>query len=217
MSEVIKPEIIKIDPENPEQTLIDRAVAILKAGGVIAYPTETFYGLGAHAGNAGAVERIFLIKQRPFTNPVALILADEGEVGNFVTEVAPASRRLMRAFWPGALTLIFPASSIIIPALTAGTGAIGIRVSSHPIAFALAKNLSFPVTATSANISGKSECLTAAEASHSLGDRIDAIIDGRRTRGGAGSTIVDMTVDPPAILREGAIPASLILATLGRH
>lgn len=208
------PEIIKIDPDNPEQTLIDRAVEILKAGGVITYPTETFYGLGAHAGVRDAVERIFLIKQRPFTNPVALILGDEEEIGSFVTEVTPPSRRLMQAFWPGALTLVFHASSLIVPRLTAGTGTIGIRVSSHPIASALAKALSFPITATSANITGEGECSTAAEVSHSLGDRIDAIIDGGRTWGGVGSTILDMTADPPVILREGAIPASLIFAAL---
>ena len=210
------PEVIRIDPQNPEQTLIDRAVNILKEGGVIAYPTETFYGLGAHAGIRDAVERIFLIKQRPFTNPVALILGDEEEIGNFVTEVTPASRRLIQAFWPGALTLLFHASSLIIPDLTAGTGAIGIRVSSHPIASALAKTLSFPITATSANISGEGECSIAAEVSHSLGDRIDAIIDGGRTWGGLGSTIFDMTADPPVILREGALPASLIFTILGK-
>lgn len=210
------PEVIRIDPQNPEQTLIDRAVDILKAGGVIAYPTETFYGLGAHAGIHDAVERIFLIKQRPFTNPVALILGNEEEIGSFVTGVTPASRRLMQAFWPGALTLVLHASSLIIPRLTAGTGAIGIRVSSHPIASVLAKTLSFPITATSANISGEGECSTAAEVSHSLGDRIDAIIDGGRTRGGVGSTILDMTADPPVILREGTLPSPLIFAIMGK-
>jgi L-threonylcarbamoyladenylate synthase len=211
------PEIIKIDPEYPDQTLIDKAVKLLKEGGVIAYPTETFYGLGAHAGNAGAVERVFLIKQRPFTNPLALILGDEEDLDRLVMDIPPASHKLMEVFWPGALTLVFHASSRIIPGLTAGTGTIGIRVSSHPIASALAKALSFPITATSANISGKGECSTAAEISQNLGDKIDAIIDGGRTRGGMGSTILDMTSDPPAIIREGAIPASLILATLGKH
>lgn len=208
-------EIIKINPKIPEQALVNRAVDILKAGGVIAYPTETYYGLGAHAGISSAVERIFLIKQRPFTNPVALILGDEQEIGKFAEEVTPVSRKLMQSFWPGALTLVFHPTSLVIQRLTADTGTIGVRVSSHPIASILAKTLSFPITATSANISGKGECSAAAEVYLSLGDSIDAIIDGGNTEGNAGSTVLDMTVDPPVILREGVIPASLILAVLG--
>jgi len=208
------PEIIRIDPDHPEQALIGRAVKILREGGVIAYPTETFYGLGAHAGLAGAVERIFLVKDRPFTNPLSLIAGDEESADKLTVDVPPAARSLMQAFWPGALTLVFHASARIIPRLTAGTGTIGIRVSGHPIAAAIAKALSFPITATSANISGEGECSTAAQVVQSLGDRIDAVIDGGRTTGGTGSTVLDMTTDPPVILREGAIPASLIYALL---
>jgi L-threonylcarbamoyladenylate synthase len=212
--EISMPEIIKINPDRPEQALIDRAVEILKGGGVIAYPTETFYGLGAHAGIQEAVERIFLIKGRAFTNPVALILGDGTEIGRLVVEAPPAAYRLMQAFWPGALTIVFKASPLIIPRLTAGTGKIGIRVSSHPIASILAKTLSFPLTATSANISGAKECSTAGEVVQSLGDRVDAVIDGGKTAGETGSTVLDITVKPPLILREGAVPSPLILAIL---
>ena len=216
MPEFIRPEIIKVDPDNPEPTLIEKAVKILQGGGVIAYPTETFYGLGAHAGNAEAVEKIFIIKGRPFANPIALIMGDEENIEELVREVSPASRRLMEAFWPGALTLVFHASSRIPPSLTAGAGTIGIRVSSHPIAAAIAKNLHFPITATSANLSGKGECSTAEEVAERLEEKIDAIIDGGGTRGGVGSTILDVTTDPPVIIREGAIPASPIYALLGK-
>ena len=211
------PEVIRIDPGNPEQALIDRAVEILRGGGVIAYPTETFYGLGAHAGNAEAVEKIFIIKGRPFANPIALIMGNEENMEELVREVSPASRRLMEAFWPGALTLVFNASSRILPPLTAGAGTIGIRVSSHPIASAIAKTLHFPITATSANLSGEGECSTAEEVAERLEEKIDAIIDGGGTRGGVGSTILNVTTDPPVIIREGTIPASSIYALLGKR
>jgi len=217
MPEVIKPEVIKIDPGNPEQALIDRAVEILRGGGVIAYPTETFYGLGAHAGNAEAVEKIFIIKGRPFAKPIALIMGNEENMEELVREVSPASRRLMEAFWPGALTLVFNASSRILPPLTAETGTIGIRISSHPIASAIAKTLHFPITATSANLSGEGECSTAEEVAERLDEKIDAIIDGGAARGGVGSTVLNMTIDPPVIIREGAIPASSIYALLGKR
>ena len=211
------PEIIKIDPGNPEQALIDRAVEILSGGGVIAYPTETLYGLGAHAGNAEAVEKIFIIKGRPFAKPIALIMGNEENMEELVREVSPASRRLMEAFWPGALTLVFNASSRILPPLTAETGTIGIRISSHPIASAIAKTLHFPITATSANLSGEGECSTAEEVAERLKEKIDAIIDGGGARGGVSSTILDVTTDPPVIIREGTIPASSIYALLGKR
>ncbi len=208
------PEIITIDPRHPEQGLINRAVAILRAGGLIAYPTETFYGLGADARIPEAVDRVFSVKGRSFRNPVALIVGDREDIADLATSVPAPSRRLMEAFWPGALTLLFPASPRIIPRLTAGTGTIGIRVSSHPIAAALAKTLASPLTATSANVSGREECTRAAEVREQLGEAIDAIIDGGSTAGGSGSTILDMTTAPPRIIREGAIPAALIYAAL---
>jgi L-threonylcarbamoyladenylate synthase len=209
------PEIITIDANHPDPALIARAVSILKNGGVIAYPTETFYGLGAHAGNDAAVERIFAIKGRSFSNPIALIMDKDEKLAELVKEVSPAAYKLMATFWPGALTLMFHASGRIIPRLTAGTGKIGIRVSSHPIAAALAKTLAFPITATSANLSGAGECSTAQEVIDSLGERIDALIDGGRTPGGGGSTVLDMTTDPPAMLREGVIPGTLIYSKIG--
>lgn len=211
------PEIITIDADHPDPALIARAAAILKQGGVIAYPTETFYGLGAQAGNAGAVARIFAIKGRPFGNPIALIIGDDASLAELVEEAPRAAKNLLAAFWPGPLTLVFHASGRIIPPLTAGTGKIGIRVSSHPTAAALATALSSPITATSANVSGARECSTAQEVIEHLGNQIDALIDGGRTPGGAGSTVLDMTTDPPAMLREGAIPRALIYGVLGNR
>jgi len=201
---------LKIDPEKPDEEKLTEAVRILLAGGVAAFPTETFYGLGADARNEAAVEKIFRIKGRNFRNPIALIVADEREVVPLVEEVPAAAKILMQKLWPGPLTLIFRAAPSVSPRLTGGTGKIGIRVSSHAIARLLAAALSGPLTATSANLSGRPECSSADEVIRTLGDLPDAVIDGGPTPGGSGSTILDVTVSPPQILREGAIPGGLI-------
>ncbi len=151
-------------------------------------PDGTFYGLAVDAMNDDAIGKIFRIKGRAFTNPIALIAGDEDGIGALVAEIPVAAHRLMRAFWPGPLTLLFAASDRIRPCLTAGIGKIGIRISSHPIAAGLAMLLGKPITATSANLSGAPECSTAAEVLDSLGVRVDLVIDGGATPGGKGST-----------------------------
>ena len=199
------PQVLEINPLKPQDALIRRAVVVLRAGGVVAFPTETFYGLAVDAMNGGAIERIFAIKGRAFSNPIALIAGDKSGIGALVAEIPAAAQRLMQAFWPGPLTLLFSASPRINPRLTAGTGKIGIRISSHPIAAGLAMRLGGPITATSANLSGAPECSNAAEVLANLGDRVDLVIDGGATPGGKGSTLLDITADPPVCLREGAI------------
>jgi L-threonylcarbamoyladenylate synthase len=207
-------QILKINPQQPEDALIRKAVLILQAGGVVAFPTETFYGLAVDATNGDAIERIFQIKGRAFRSAIALIAGSKNGISGLVTDIPATAQRLMQAFWPGPLTLLFAASPQISPRLAAGTGRIGIRVSSHPIADNLANRLGGPVTATSANLSGAPECLTAGEVLATFGNRIDLIIDGGPASGGKGSTFIDITVDPPACLREGAIPLSLIQDSL---
>ena len=208
--------LLKIDPGKPDEEKLREAVRILLEGGVAAFPTETFYGLGADARNEAAVEKIFRIKGRDFLNPIALIVADEREVVPLVEEIPAAAKILIQTFWPGPLTLIFRAAPSVSSRLTGGTGKIGIRVSSHPIARLLAAGLSGPLTATSANRSGGPECSSADAVIRTLGDLPDAVIDGGPTPGGAGSTILDVTVSPPRILREGAIPGGLLWDTLNR-
>ena len=208
------PQILKINPRQPEYEQIHQAMLILQAGGVVAYPTETLYGLAVDALNEGAIERIFQIKGRQFSNPIALIAGSKYEICSLVAEIPIAAQRLMQDFWPGPLTLVFTASQTISPRLTAGTGKIGIRVSSHPVADTLANSLSGPITATSANHSGAPECRTAGEVLTSLSDQVDLIIDGGPAPGGKGSTFMDITTDPPACLREGAIPLQIIQAAL---
>ena len=207
-------DILKLDPTDPEQSLIDRAVTILREGGVIAYPTETFYGIGADAENEEAIEKIYTIKGRSFNKPVPVIIGKQNDVIKYGKDLPETGRKLMNRFWPGALTLLFEASHNVPQKLTAGTGKIGIRLSSNIIATSLAKTLSRAITATSANLSGQKECSSVDDVIDSLGDRVDAIIDGGRTPGGMGSTIVDVTIDPPVIIREGVTPSSLILDIL---
>ncbi|MCK9363534.1 MAG: L-threonylcarbamoyladenylate synthase [Syntrophales bacterium] len=206
--------LLTIDPRNPEPEKIAAAVAILKDGGVVAYPAETFYALGAAANNENAVEKIFNIKGRAFNNPLAVIVAGENDLLPLVAEIPNGARILMKRFWPGPLTMVFGTAPAVSPRLTAGTGKIGIRISSHPIAALLARELGAPLTATSANLSGEPENATAAGVMTSLDSLPDAIIDGGETPGAPGSTILDVTVFPPRILREGAISGKLIDSAL---
>ncbi|MGO9136118.1 MAG: L-threonylcarbamoyladenylate synthase [Syntrophales bacterium] len=199
-------QVLKIDGQRPDESVIAEATSILEAGGLVAYPTETFYGLGADGQLEEAIKRIFVIKGRNFKNPISVIVGNAKDVRGLVEEIPKFALHLMETFWPGALTIIFKASPDVSPLLTAGTGKIGIRLSSHAVATALARRLGHPITATSANLSGKHECTSADEVIRDIGDQLDAVMDGGQTLGGLGSTIIDVTTDPPAILREGAIP-----------
>ena len=199
------PEILKADGSISEEAIISRAAEIIIAGGVIAYPTETFYGLGADATNEKAIRKIYAVKGRNFSSPISVIIDQAESLYPLVCEIPAVAQKLMQAFWPGALTIVFKASDKILPVLTAGTGKIGVRVSSGPAASALAHQLGVPLTATSANLSGAAECSTTAEVLQQIGNNIDAVIDLGKTAGGLGSTIIDVTSDPPKILREGVI------------
>lgn len=204
------PILIPIDPVNPQEENLRKALTVLRQGGVIVYPTETFYGLGADADNEEAVEKIYAIKGRTFAKPLPLIIGDRKDLPRYVEGIPDAAKILTAEFWPGALTVVFRASQAVSLRLMGGTGKIGIRLSSHPIAFRLAAMLSGALTATSANLSGEKECTSAVDIPEELRDRVDAVIDGGRTPGGPGSTIVDVTTDPPAILRAGVIPSHII-------
>jgi L-threonylcarbamoyladenylate synthase len=204
------PEILKADRNKSEETILSRAVEILNAGGVLAYPTETFYGLGADATSEKAISKIYAVKGRNFNSPISVIIDKAENISSLVGEVPAVAQKLIQAFWPGALTIIFKAAAGISPILSASTGKIGIRVSSHPVACALARALGGPLTATSANVSGATECSTVADVLRQIGDKIDAVIDGGETAGKKGSTIIDVTFSPPRILREGAISRKTI-------
>lgn len=210
------PELIRIDPFSPSPSVVGRIIDILKHGKVIAYPTETFYGLGADACNPAAVDRIFDIKGRDQKNPIPLIIGNLEMLQGLVLEIPPNARKLIEKFWPGPLTLVFSAAPLVNRALTGGSGKIGIRLSSNPLARKLSEGISGPLTATSANLSGAGECVSAAQVVLGLNDRISTVVDGGETPGGKGSTVIDITVDPPKIFREGVVSATAIEDTLGR-
>lgn len=208
------PQVLEISSFHPQDALIRLAVETLKAGGVVAFPTETFYGLAVDATDDAAIGQIFRIKGRSFSNPIALIAGDQVEFGDFVAEIPAAAQALMQTFWPGPLTLLFAAAPRVSPRLTAGTGKIGVRISSHPIANALANGLGGAITATSANLAGGPECRTAQEVLACLGGQLDLVIDGGATPGGKGSTILDLTTDAPVCLRDGAVSAARIFQAI---
>ena len=198
------PEILKIGDKNSEEIILTRAAEIIAHGGIIAYPTETFYGLGADATNEKAIQKIFAIKGRNFKNPISLIIGQTDNIYPLVQDVPQTAQKLMTAFWPGALTIVFLAANNVSPLLTAGSGKIGLRVSSHPGAQGIIQRLKRPLTATSANLTGAPECTRTSEVAEQIGDKIDAIIDLGNTPGTKGSTIIDVTCTPPVILRKGS-------------
>jgi len=152
-----------------------------------------------------AIERLFLVKKRRSENPVLILIPSEESLCRYVTSIPDIAHHLIRQFWPGGLTIIFQADPNIPALLTAGTGKIGVRLSSHPIATGLTRTAGVPITGTSANISGQPACVNALEVFHSLGKGVDIILNGGETKGAPGSTILDVTTTPPRIIREGMI------------
>ena len=207
-------QIIRIDPQQPSPQSLISAVEILRVGGVVVYPTETFYGLGVDALNQKAIKKVFTIKGRSFAQPLLILIPEQDYLPRYVTEVSEKARRLMEHFWPGPLTMVFFASPQLPSILTAGTKKIAIRISPHPIARALTSAFAGPLTSTSANISGEQSPATAQEVFSHLGGMIDLIIDGGKTPGQMPSTIVDVTFSPPQLVREGVVPFSEILTFL---
>jgi len=196
--------LLKIDEKNFGK-VIQEASQVILSGGVVAVPTESFYGLAVHALKEMAIERLFAVKGRREDNPLLILIASEESLSPDVTGVSDRARSLMERFWPGGLTLVLFADPVLPVSLTAGTGKIGVRLSSHPVPRELARALGAPITGTSANRSGQPSCLTAEEVMEAVGEDIDLILDGGRTPGGRGSTVLDVTLDPPVILRQGMV------------
>lgn len=200
------PQILRVGADQPEEDVITRAAEIVSLGGIIAYPTETIYGLGADATNEQAIRRIFEIKGRDFNNPISVIIGNIRDVYPLVRTVPESARKLMDVFWPGPLTLVFASANRVSPLLTASTGKIGIRLSVHDTARRIAQKLGKPLTATSANLSGSAECANADQVIHQIGGKIDAVIDLGETEARLSSTVVDVTAEKPVIVRSGIIP-----------
>jgi L-threonylcarbamoyladenylate synthase len=189
---------------------LDTAISILKGGGLVAFPTDTVYGLGALASNVEAIKRIYEVKQRPLSQAMPLLLSDYTEAEGVVVHISDIARLLMQKFWPGALTLVFKKAAWLPAIVTAGGDTVALRVPNHKVAIALIKGVGMPLVGTSANRSGQNSPITAGEVKTQLGDKIDLIIDGGTSSLSIESTIVDVTFEPPRILREGAIPRTEI-------
>ena len=185
---------------------IQRAAGILRSGGIVAYPTDTVYGLGADIFNDRAVLKVFSAKKRPLSMPLPVLIAKTSQLCELVEDIPPTAKILMDKFWPGGLTIIFPRASAFKSLALADSDKIAVRLPGHPITLRLIKELGHPVVGTSANLHDSTAALTAAEVKKQLGDVVDFIIADSPCPGGIESTIVDITVHPPVILRQGTVP-----------
>jgi L-threonylcarbamoyladenylate synthase len=186
------------------------AAEILRNGGLVAMPTETVYGLGANALDAAAVERIFKAKQRPAWDPIIVHISDEAMLEDLVVEVPEGARRLMKAFWPGPLTLLLPRSAAVPDAVTAGRPLVGVRMPAHPVALELIRRAGIPVAAPSANLFGHISPTTAEHVLNDLDGCIDAVLDAGPTAQGVESTVLNPCQSPMVIYRPGAVTAEQI-------
>jgi L-threonylcarbamoyladenylate synthase len=195
---------------------IDRAAAILRGGGLVAFPTETVYGLGADATNADAVRRIFAAKGRPATNPVIAHVADVATARRYTTRWPDSAQALAAAYWPGPLTLVLPKTPDIPDVVTAGRPTVGLRAPDHPLALELLRAFGSPIAAPSANRSNRVSPTTARHVSQEFGNAVELILDGGPCAVGIESTVLDLSGDVPRILRPGAVTRKQIEFVLGR-
>ena len=196
---------------------IKDAIKVLKAGGIVAYPTDTVYGIGANIFIDKAVKTVFDIKQRPYDKALPILLSSKDYLCIVADNISDIAWQLAESFWPGALTLIFKKKSSISTYACAQGDSIAVRIPNHPVPLALISGLGVPITGTSANISGQESPVTAKEVYRQIGDRADIIIDGGLCPGAVESTIVDMTETIPRIVREGAISRTTIENICGIH
>lgn len=207
--------LLKLAGSPTDAAMIARAAELIRAGRLVAFPTETVYGLGAAALDPAAVQRIYEAKGRPATNPVIVHVADVADARALVEDWPDAAQLLAQALWPGPLTLVCRRAAVVPDIVTAGGPTVAIRVPAHPVAMALLRAAGMPIAAPSANRSTHISPTIAEHVARSLGDRVDLILDGGPTSGGIESTVVDVTVDPPRVLRLGPISPSAVAATRG--
>jgi L-threonylcarbamoyladenylate synthase len=197
------------------QADITRAAAVLTAGGLVAFPTETVYGLGADAANADAVRKIFAAKGRPANHPLIVHIADAVQLANWARNISPAAHALAKKFWPGPLTLVLKRNPSVADAVTGGQDTVAIRVPAHPVAQALLREFGGGVAAPSANRFGRVSATTAAHVREEFGDTVACVLDGGAAYVGIESTIVDCSRTTPVLLRPGWITPQQLEAVLG--
>ena len=206
------PVILRVSPDAPDPAVIRDEADLIKRGLVVAYPTDTLYGLAVDPRQAGAVRRLYELKGRAETSALTLIAADLAHV-RAVGEMTPEAERLAARWWPGPLTIVVRARGIVARETLAGGDTVGIRIPDHAVAIALARDAGFPITATSANRSGAPGTSAAGAVALALPD-VDAIVDGGPVLGGAPSTIVDVSATPVTLLRAGVVPWDKVLRSL---
>jgi L-threonylcarbamoyladenylate synthase len=197
-------------PDDP--ALVKHLASCLESGGLVAFPTDTVYGLGANAELPSAIEALYEAKGRPSVKPLPVLIASVRALRRTVREVPLAAEELADRYWPGPLTMVLPRGPRILDVVAAGLPSVGVRVPDHPIARAILAACPFPVAVTSANLSGQAEAVTAEQVFDQLAGRIDLLLDGGPCPGGRPSTVIDLTTDPPVILREGPIASDELLA-----
>jgi len=210
---------LTVDPAHLETSeaakAMEQAAQILRAGGLVALPTETVYGLGANALDTGAVSRIFAAKQRPAWDPVIVHIASESMLDGLVEQIPEAAHKLIQAFWPGPLTLLLPRTAAVPDAVTAGRPLVGVRMPAHPVALELIRRTGIPLAAPSANLFGHLSPTTAEHVLADLDGRIDAVLDAGPTEHGVESTVLDPCQSPMVIYRQGAVTSVQIRDTTG--
>ena len=195
--------------------VIQTAAKILREGGLVAFPTETVYGLGGNGLDNSACEKIYIAKGRPSDNPLILHISEFEELNPIVREISPAAKKLMDAFWPGPLTMVFPKSDIVPEKATGGLDTVAVRFPNHPVARAIIKAAGLPIAAPSANSSGKPSPTRASHVEFDLNGKIDMIVDGGAAEWGLESTIVDVSGEVPMILRPGAVTKEMMEEVVG--
>ncbi len=206
--------ILRVSPEGEPAERIAQAAALLRAGKLVAFPTETVYGLGADATNAAAVERIFAAKERPHSDPLIVHITGAAELDGVARDIPPVAWELARRFWPGPLTLVLPRAARIPSVVAAGGDTVGVRAPSHPVACALLRAAGVPVAAPSANRFMRTSPTTAAHVLEDLNGRIDCVLDGGPCGVGVESSVLDLTTTPPRLLRPGAVTLEQLRAIL---
>jgi L-threonylcarbamoyladenylate synthase len=207
-------KVVRVDRDRPNPDDIARAAECLRRGGLVAFPTETVYGLGVHALDRDAVRKLFDAKRRPVTDPLIVHVAEFGQIALLVTALPEHAASLATRFWPGPLTLILPRAPSVPLEVTAGLQTVAIRIPAHPVARALLAAAAVPVAAPSANLFSRPSPTRAAHVVEDLNGRIDMVIDGGATDVGVESTVLDLTVSPPQMLRPGAITLEALRGVL---
>ena len=210
----VPPQWLTLDPEHPDPGVLRKAVEALAAGDVVAFPTDTLYGLAVDPRRADAARRLFALKRRPAGLPVPLVAADSGQVGLVARHMTRLARRVADRWWPGPVSIVLDASATVDPRLLTEAGTVAIRVPAHRLARRLAAAFEHPITATSANRSGEPPAADAGGVAASLAPELAVLVDGGPARGGAPSTIVDVRGAAPVLVREGAVAWDRVLQSL---